>query len=586
MSKHLTQDWNASKVIDDIDFSEDDANAFKKLLNKKEESATEGCIASMTEGQILKGTVVELTKDFVVVDVGLKSEGLVPVSEFFNAKELSLGNEIEVFLDQTEGADGQIVLSHEKARRQRQWEHISTNCNEGSIVRGKVLRKVKGGLMVDIGMEAFLPGSQIDNKRIKNLDEYIGNEYEFKILKINSDRKNIVISRREILEEERISRKAELLDNIQEGEVRIGVVKNITDFGVFLDLDGIDGLLHITDMTWKRIKHPSEMVELGQEVEVIILNVDKEKGRVALGMKQKENNPWEEIEQKYPIGTKVHGKIVNLVPYGAFIEIEPGIEGLIHVSEMSWVKNVSDPSEIVKKGDDVEAIVLSIQKEEGKISLGIKQTEKNPWDNVEDKYPIGSSVEAEIRNLTNYGAFVELEPGIDGLIHISDLSWIKKVSHPSEVLKKGDKVEAIILSVDKESKKITLGVKQLSNNPWESIEKRIPVGSLVQGTVSKITAFGAFVELTNGIEALVHVTELSDQPFGKVEEVVNKGDEITAKVIKLDPEHKKIALSIKEYLIDKNNCNRDDIVVGATKPAAKRKKKSAESSETTESSEG
>jgi len=586
MSKHLTQDWNSSKVIDDIDFSEDDANAFKKLLSKKEESATEGCIASMTEGQILKGTVVELTKDFVVVDVGLKSEGLVPVSEFFNAKELSLGNEIEVFLDQTEGADGQIVLSHEKARRQRQWEHISTNCNEGSIVRGKVLRKVKGGLMVDIGMEAFLPGSQIDNKRIKNLDEYIGNEYEFKILKINSDRKNIVISRREILEEERISRKAELLDNIQEGEVRIGVVKNITDFGVFLDLDGIDGLLHITDMTWKRIKHPSEMVELGQEIEVIILNVDKEKGRVALGMKQKENNPWEEIEQKYPIGTKVHGKIVNLVPYGAFIEIEPGIEGLIHVSEMSWVKNVSDPSEIVKKGDDVEAIVLSIQKEEGKISLGIKQTEKNPWDNVEDKYPIGSSVEAEIRNLTNYGAFVELEPGIDGLIHISDLSWIKKVSHPSEVLKKGDKVEAIILSVDKESKKITLGVKQLSNNPWESIEKRIPVGSLVQGTVSKITAFGAFVELTNGIEALVHVTELSDQPFGKVEEVVNKGDEITAKVIKLDPEHKKIALSIKEYLIDKNNCNRDDIVVGATKPAAKRKKKSAESSETTEPSEG
>jgi small subunit ribosomal protein S1 len=582
MSKHLTQDWNTSKVIDDIDFRDDDANLFKKLLSKKEETATEGCISCMVAGQILKGTIVELTKDFVVVDVGLKSEGLVPVSEFFNPKELTLGSEIEVFLDQTEGEDGQIVLSHEKARRQRQWEHISTNCNEGSIVRGKVLRKVKGGLMVDIGMEAFLPGSQIDNKRIKNLDEYIGNEYEFKILKINSDRKNIVISRREILEEERISRKAELLDNIQEGEVRIGVVKNITDFGVFLDLDGIDGLLHITDMTWKRIKHPSEMVELGQEIEVIILNVDKEKGRVALGMKQKENNPWEEIEQKYPIGTKVQGKIVNLVPYGAFIEIEPGIEGLIHVSEMSWIKNVSDPSEIVKKGDDVEAIVLSIQKEEGKISLGIKQTEKNPWDNVEDKYPIGSSVEAEIRNLTNYGAFVELEPGIDGLIHISDLSWIKKVSHPSEVLKKGDKVEAIILSVDKESKKITLGVKQLSNNPWESIEKKIPAGSLVQGIVSKITAFGAFVELTNGIEALVHVTELSDQPFGKVEEVVNKGDEITAKVIKLDPEHKKIALSIKEYLIDKNKCNRDDIVVGTAKPATKRKKKSAETSETTE----
>lgn len=576
MSKHLTQDWNANKIIDDIDFHEEDANLFKKLLNKKAESSSMGSSALMSTGQILKGNVVELTKDFVVVDVGLKSEGLVPVSEFSDPKELCLGCEIEVLLDQMEGEDGQIVLSRDKARRQRQWEHISTNCNEGSIVRGKVIRKVKGGLMVDIGMEAFLPGSQIDNKKIKNLDEYIGHEFDFKILKINSDRKNIVISRREILEEERISRKAELLGNIQEGEVRIGIVKNITDFGVFLDLDGIDGLLHITDMTWKRIKHPSEMVQLGQELEVVILNVDKDKGRVALGMKQKESNPWEEIEKKYPIGTKIRGKIVNLVPYGAFIEIEPGIEGLIHVSEMSWIKNVSDPSEIVKKGDEVEAIVLSIQREEGKISLGIKQTEKNPWDNVDDKYPIGSSVEAEIRNLTNYGAFVELEPGIDGLIHISDLSWIKKVSHPSEVLKKGDKVEAVILSVDKDSKKITLGVKQLSNNPWESIEKKIPVGSLVQGTVSKITAFGAFVELTNGIEALVHVTEISDQPFGKVEEVVNKGDMITAKVIKLDPEHKKIALSIKEHLIDQNKCNRDDIVVAAPKPSASKKKKKTE----------
>ena len=508
------------------------------------------------------------------MDVGLKSEGLVPINEFSDPSELYLDNEIEVYLDQTEGEDGQIVLSREKARRQRQWEYIVNHCKEGSIVKGKVIRKVKGGLMVDIGMEAFLPGSQIDNKRIKNLDEFIGQTYDFKILKINTERKNIVVSRRELLEEERISRKAELLENIHEGDVRRGVVKNITDFGVFLDLDGIDGLLHITDMTWKRIKHPSEMVALGQELEVVILHVDKEKGRVALGMKQKESNPWEEIENRYPPGTKVRGKIVNLVPYGAFIEIEPGIEGLIHVSEMSWVKNVTDPSEIVNKGDEVEAIVLSVQKEEGKISLGLKQTEKNPWDEVERKYPIGSSVTAEIRNLTNYGAFVELEPGIDGLIHISDLSWIKKVSHPSEVLKKGDKVEAIVLSVDKESKKITLGVKQLSHNPWESIEKTMPVGSLVKGIVSKITAFGAFVELPNGIEALVHVTELSDQPFGKVEDVVHKGEEVTAKVIKLDPEHKKIALSIKEYLIDKNKVNHDDIVVG-TKPEAPRKKMTA-----------
>ncbi len=585
MSKQQQTDWSASNIIDDVAFQEEDAKQFKNLLNRKEEAAGEGSVALMSSGQILKGRIVEVTKDFVVVDVGLKSEGLVPINEFAEPEELFLGNDVEVYLDQTEGEDGQIVLSREKARRQRQWEYIVNHCKEGSIVKGKVIRKVKGGLMVDIGMEAFLPGSQIDNKRIKNLDEFIGQTYDFKILKINTERKNIVVSRRELLEEERISRKAELLENIVEGDVRSGIVKNITDFGVFLDLDGIDGLLHITDMTWKRIKHPSEMVALGQELEVMILHVDKEKGRVALGMKQKENNPWEEIEMRYPPGTRIRGKIVNLVPYGAFIEIEPGIEGLIHVSEMSWVKNVTDPNEVVNKGDEVEAVVLSVQKEEGKISLGLKQTEKNPWDEVERKYPIGSSVTAEIRNLTNYGAFVELEPGIDGLIHISDLSWIKKVSHPSEVLKKGDKVEAIVLSVDKESKKITLGVKQLSHNPWESIEKTMPVGSLVKGIVSKITAFGAFVELPNGIEALVHVTELSDQPFGKVEDVINKGEEVTAKVIKLDPEHKKIALSIKEYLIDKNKVNRDDIVVGTAKTAAPKKKKPKKEKEEKESEE-
>ncbi|MGE0198078.1 MAG: 30S ribosomal protein S1, partial [Simkaniaceae bacterium] len=462
----------------------------------------------------------------------------------------------------------------EKARRHRQWEYIIDHCEEGSIVEGKVIRKVKGGLMVDIGMEAFLPGSQIDNKRIKNLDEYLDKSFDFKILKINIERKNIVVSRRELLEEERSSKKAELLENIAEGEIRKGIVKNITDFGVFLDLDGIDGLLHITDMTWKRIKHPSEMVQLNDELEVMILHIDRDKGRVALGLKQKETNPWEEIEQKYPPGTRISGKIVNLVPYGAFIEIEPGIEGLIHVSEMSWIKNVTDPSEIVTKGDELEAIVLSVQKEEGKISLGIKQTEKNPWEDVDQKYPVGSTVKAEIRNLTNYGAFVELEPGIDGLIHISDLSWIKKVSHPSEVLNKGDIVEASILSVDQESKKITLGIKQLSRNPWESIEKTLPIGEIVTGVVTKITAFGAFIQLENGIEGLVHVTELSDQAFGKVEEIVSVGDEVTAKVIKLDPEHKKISLSIKDYLVEQNQENRDDIVV-----KKKRKKKGDEDEE-------
>lgn len=575
MSKQQQQQptWNDSNIVDDATFQEKDAELFKSLLENKasripQESTT------FTPGTILKGRIVEFTKDHVVIDVGLKSEGLVPIQEFSDPSTLVLDGEVEVLLDQAEDDNGQIVLSREKAERLRQWEYIIQHCEEGSIVKGRVLRKVKGGLMVDIGMEAFLPGSQIDNKRIKNLDDYIDKTYEFKILKINIERKNVVVSRRELLEAERISKKAELLENIQEGDVRDGIVKNITDFGVFLDLDGIDGLLHITDMTWKRIKHPSEMAHLGQKLEVMILNVDREKGRVALGLKQKESNPWDQIEKKYPPGTRVKGKIVNLLPYGAFIEIEPGIEGLIHVSEMSWVKNITDPTEIVKKGDDVEAVVLSVQKEEGKISLGLKQAEHNPWDDVEKKYPVNSSVKAEIRSLTNYGAFVELEPGVEGLIHISDLSWIKKVSHPSEVLKKGDIVDAIILSVDKESKKITLGVKQLSNNPWESIEKTMPVGSLVKGTVSKITAFGAFVELDSGIEGLIHVTELSDQAFGKVEDVVSKGDEVTAKVIKLDPEHKKIALSIKEYLIDQNQCNRDDIVVTTTK--RKRKEASKE----------
>lgn len=576
-------DWNSSNIIDDVDYHEEDAQAFRKLLGAKDQGEGGDSQSSLNSGYVLRGRIVEITKDFVVIDVGLKSEGLVPISEFTDLSEIALGNEVEAFLDQTEGEDGQIVLSRDKARRLRQWENIVHNCTEGSIVTGKVMRKVKGGLMVDIGVEAFLPGSQIDNKRIKNLDEYLDKTYDFKILKINTDRKNIVVSRRELLEEERMSKKVEMLENFHEGEIRHGIVKNITDFGVFLDVDGVDGLLHITDMTWKRIKHPSEMVALGDKLEVIILHVDKDKGRVALGMKQKESNPWEEIEKKYPPGTHVKGKIVSLVPYGAFMEIESGIEGLIHVSEMSWTKTINDPSEMLKKGDEVEAIVLSVQKDEGKISLGMKQLEKNPWDEVEKKYSIGSSVTAEIRNLTNYGAFVELEPGIDGLIHISDLSWIKKVSHPSEVFKKGDKVDAVVLSVDKENKKITLGVKQLSENPWENTEKMMPVGSLVKGVVTKITAFGAFVELASGLEGLIHVTELSDKPFGKVEEVISKGQEVTAKVIKLDPEHKKISLSIKEYLIEKNKENHDDILVGEKKKRApkKKKEKAAEEEENT-----
>ncbi len=572
MSKNSQYTWEANKLVDDVGYEEKDRDAFAELLSSSKESPDDDKLA-VIPGKILKGRIVEITKDHVIVDVGLKSEGMVPISEFSDPLQLILDGEVEVFLDQAEDSHGQIVLSREKAERLRQWEFILQHCKEGSIVRGKVIRKVKGGLMVDIGVEAFLPGSQIDNKRIKNLDEYLDKIYEFKILKINIDRKNIVVSRRELLEAERISKKAELLENIRVSDVRFGIVKNITDFGVFLDLDGIDGLLHITDMTWRRIKHPSEMVQLGQKVEVMILSVDKEKGRVALGLKQKEDNPWDQIEEKYPPGTHVKGKITNLLPYGAFMEIEAGIEGLIHVSEMSWVKNVADPSEVVQRGQELEAVVLSVQKQEGKISLGLKQLEHNPWDDIEKKYPIDTNVNAEIKSLTNYGAFVELEPGVEGLIHISDLSWIKKVSHPSEVLKKGDLVESVVLSVDKENKKITLGVKQLGLNPWETIEKTMPVGSMVEGKISKITAFGAFVELDNGIEGLIHVTELSDKPFGKIEDVVARGDDVKAKVIKLDPEHKKIALSIKEFLIESNQFSHDDIVVSGSKSAQKRKTK-------------
>lgn len=567
MSKQQTTEWleDESKIIVKEHYSINEMEEFKNLITSKESSIEAGSVTRLNPGQLLVGEIVEISKGFVVVDVGLKSEGLIPISEFGSLAEIELGKQVEVLLDSTESTNGQIILSREKARKLRRWDYIQTNFVEGSIIEGLITKKVKGGLIVDIGgMDAFLPGSQIDNKRIKSLDDYVGKSYELKILKINLERKNIVVSRREILEDERLCKKTELLEHIHVGDLCTGVVKNITDFGVFLDLNGIDGLLHITDMTWKRIKHPSELVAIGDKLEVIILSIDEEKGRVALGLKQKDQNPWDAIELRFPPGTHVKGTIVNLVAYGAFIEIEDGIEGLIHVSEMSWVKNVTDPSQIVSKGDEVEAIVLSILKEEGKISLGLKQLEQNPWEDVEDRYPVGKKVTVEIRNLTNYGAFVELEPGVDGLIHISDLSWIKKVSHPSEVLKKGDMVDSVILSVDKESKKITLGVKQLTSNPWDDIEKTIKLGDTVSGIVTKITAFGAFIELDNGIEGLVHVTELSDKSFAKVEDIVSVNSKVNAKVLKIDREHKRISLSIKEHLVKTNRHDADDIIIGGS----------------------
>ncbi|MBS0622399.1 MAG: 30S ribosomal protein S1 [Verrucomicrobia bacterium] len=560
MAESTKYSWEDQNFLDDVAFKQEDAKAFQALLGGRDVNDASSEV-DFSPGILLQGQIVEISKDFAVVDVGLKSEGLVPIGEFLDPKELQVGQRIEVLLEDTEDESGQIVLSRERARRQRQWEHILEQCEEGSIVEGTITRKVKGGLMVDIGMEAFLPGSQIDNRRIKNLDEFIGKSCDFKILKINIERKNVVVSRREVVERERLEKRAEMLQTMEVGDLVTGVVKNITDFGVFLDLDGIDGLLHITDMTWKRIRHPSELVQLGQKLEVVVLNIDSEKGRIALGWKQKDPNPWEAIRHKYPVGTIVKGKITSLVNYGAFMEIEPGIEGLIHVSEMSWTQNVTDPEQIVAKGDEVTAIVLSVDEDDGKISLGMKQVERNPWEDVESKYPIGSLVEGEVRNLTNYGAFVALGPGIDGLIHISDLSWTKKISHPSEVLSVGDKVRAVVLTVDRESKKITLGVKQLEQDPWESVKETIPVGSIVKGKVSKIAAFGAFIKLDRGLEALAHVTELSNKPFSKVEDVVKVGDDVTARVIRIDPELKKIAVSIKD-LTSSGGAGSDEFLMG------------------------
>jgi len=506
--------------------------------------------ASIEEGAIVKGKIIKVAGEEVYVDVGYKSEGIVALSEFSDPEQVKPGQEVDVLLETIEDADGMIVLSRTKAERQKRWDNAILRSKEGDMVKGKITRKVRGGVIVDIGMDAFLPASQIDIRHVGNVDEYIGRVFDFKIIKINTDRKNVVLSRRELLEEERARNREKLLAEIEVGDFRDGVVKNITDFGAFIDLHGMDGLLHITDMTWGRINHPSEMLSVGDKVEVVILDFDRDKQRIALGLKQKTPNPWENIESKYPVGSIVKGKIVNIVPYGAFIEIEKGVEGLIHISEMSWTKRISHPSEVLSVGDEVEAMVLNIKKEEAKISLGIKQTEFNPWSVVEEKYPAGTRVKGKVRNITTYGAFVELEEGIDGLIHISDMSWTRKINHPSEVLKRGETTEAVVLAVDQEAKKITLGLKQLQENPWETIDQFIQVGSPVEVEVTKIADFGVFATLENGIECLIHVSQLSDKPFQKIEDIVKKGDKVWARVDRIDKQRRKVSLSIKDYQRD------------------------------------
>ncbi|MEN8662851.1 MAG: 30S ribosomal protein S1 [Lentimonas sp.] len=510
-----------------------------------EELLASSNLDNLKEGSILKGTIIEIRPTEVVVDIGGKSEGIVHASEFVDMSELQVGSELEVYLEKLEDKEGNPVISYDKAEQKKNWEKIVENCEEGSIIQGRVRSKVKGGLIVSIGVDSFMPASQIDVQPPKNLDQYVGQTYDFKVIKINLDRKNIVVSRRELIEEQRMEKRRALLEDVKPGDTRRGQVKNITDYGAFVDLDGLDGLLHITDMSWGRIQHPSEMVKQGEEIEVMIIEIDRERERVSLGLKQLANNPWEKIEEKYPVGTTVKGKVVNLVPYGAFIEIEEGVEGLVHVTELSWTKRISKPSEVLRIGEEVEAVVLGIQKEEQKISLGTRQLDTNPWDMARHNYPVGARVRGKVRNLTTYGAFVELEEGIDGMVHVSDMSWTRKVNHPSEVVKKGDEVDALVLDVDADSQRISLGMKQLSNDPWDEIETHFKVGDMVKGSISKITTYGAFVELDNDIDGLVHISQISEERVEKIKDVLNEGDEVEARVVKIDKEERRIGLSVK-----------------------------------------
>jgi small subunit ribosomal protein S1 len=499
----------------------------------------------LKEGAIVPGIVTEIRQNEVVVDIGGKAEGIIPASEFGDLGEMQIGSQIEVILEKLEDKNGNPVISYDLAQQKKNWENILQKCSEGSVVSGRVKAKVKGGLIVSIGVDSFLPASHIDIQPPKNLDQYIGQTYDFKVLKINQDRKNIVLSRRELIEEQRHQKRRDLLENIQPGQIRKGIVKNITDFGAFIDLDGMDGLLHITDMSWGRISHPSEMLKQGEEVQVMIIEVNREKERVSLGLKQTTKNPWDDIEHKFPVGAKVRGKVVNLVPYGAFVEIEPGVEGLVHITEMSWTKRITKPSEILKVGQELDAVVLGIQKDEQKISLGIRQLEPNPWDMVRHNYPIGARVRGQVRNMTTYGAFIELEEGIDGMVHVSDMSWTRKINHPSELLKKGDEVDAIVLDVDPQQQRISLGMKQLTPDPWSDIDSFFRIGDVVQGTVTKITSFGAFVELANGIDGLVHISQISEERVDKVKDVLKPGQPVTARVIKIDRDERRLGLSIK-----------------------------------------
>ena len=508
---------------------------------------------NLQEGTITEGRVVALTKDKVIVDIGYKSEGMISNDQFSSEEltNLKVDDRLQVYIEECEDADGNLVLSKEKADKMKIWEELETLYKEEKSIEGKVISRIKGGMMVDIGVKAFLPGSQIDLHPVRDLDGLVGKTFPLKIIKINHRRGNVVVSRRVLLEETRDKKRQTTLANLKEGQLIQGMVKNITDYGSFIDLGGIDGLLHITDMSWGRVGHPSEMFTVGDKVEVTVLKYDRETGRISLGLKQKTADPWTNVAGKYPIGTRVRGRVVSLTDYGAFVELEPGVEGLVHVSEMSWTHEVRHPSRVVAVGDQVEAAVLNVDPASRKISLGMKQTAPNPWDMIESKYSIGTRIEGKVKSLTDFGAFIGLDEGIDGLIHISDMSWTKHIKHPSELFKKGQKVEAVVLRIDKEKERLSLGYKQLGRDPWEeTIPSRYHVGDSVTGKISKIADFGIFVELEGGVEGLIHISEAGVEPQAKLDEKFKLQDNMSAKIIKVDREERKIALSLRDHQLD------------------------------------
>ena len=497
------------------------------------------------EGSIVKGRILEVRPREFLVDIGYKSEGTIPSAEFDDPSEIAVGDEIEVLLVRLENDEGMVILSKEKAAYRQNWDKISAVFEKEGVIKGRVKAVVKGGLLVNIGVEAFLPSSQIDIIPPKDLNQFVGNTYDFKIVKLSDERRNVVLSRRELIEQERSEKRQDFMSSTEVGSMVTGTVKNLTDFGAFIDLGGMDGLLHITDMTWGRLTHPSELLKVGQEIELQVLEINKDKERVSLGLKQTTDNPWDKIEERFPTGTKVKGKVTNLVPYGAFVEIEAGVEGLIHVSELSWTKRITRPADVLAADQVVEAIVLGVNKEEQKISLGVRQLEPNPWDEIEQRYMIGKQVKGKVRNMTAYGAFVELEEGIDGMVHVSDLSWTRKINHPSEILKKNDDIDAVVIDIDKANQRIALGVKQLDEDPWKEIDRLYKIGDLVKGKVTKLANFGAFVSLEHDIDGLVHISQLSEGHVTKVKDVIKVGDEVEARVIKVDKVERRIGLSIK-----------------------------------------